>query len=82
MALTRRGLVMQDMLEYEDKLIATKYKFGILYCRANQSTEDQMYNNGNVSYEPPWLALMLHHQVVPHIRHSSQSTVAHCLRSS
>jgi hypothetical protein len=37
----------QDMLDYEDKLIATRYKFGILYCRANQSIEDQMYNNGN-----------------------------------
>src|SRR5689334_21161140 len=34
------------MLDYEYKLIATNYKFGILYCRANQWIEDQMYNNG------------------------------------
>lgn len=36
------------MLDYEDKLIATRYKFGILFCRANQSIEDQMYNNGSL----------------------------------
>lgn len=40
------------MLDYEDKLITTKYKFGVLYARAGQTTEDEMYNNGNARGPP------------------------------
>ena len=25
------------------------YKIGILHCKAGQSTEEEMYNNGNMS---------------------------------
>jgi hypothetical protein len=34
------------MVDYEDKLITKTFKFGILYCAPNQTSEDQMYNNG------------------------------------
>ena len=29
--------------------VSKKYKVGILYCRAGQTTEEEMYNNGKAS---------------------------------
>jgi len=33
------------LLEYETRLMEGRYKFGVLYCKADQTTEDQWYNN-------------------------------------
>jgi len=37
--------VEELLLKIDEQPIYTRYKVGILYCRANQSTEEQMYNN-------------------------------------
>jgi len=41
------------LLTYEDKISITKYKFGILYCRAGQRFEEDMYRNscGSADFE-------------------------------
>uniref|UniRef100_A0A336M9N5 CSON011921 protein n=1 Tax=Culicoides sonorensis TaxID=179676 RepID=A0A336M9N5_CULSO len=35
----------QQLLKLDEQGLTNKYKVGILYCRANQSTEEDMYNN-------------------------------------
>jgi hypothetical protein len=37
------------LLTYEDKVSITKYKFGVLYCRARQRFEEDMYRNSCAS---------------------------------
>lgn len=39
------------LLKLDEQSVYTRYKVGILYCRAQQSTEEQMYNNGK---KLPW----------------------------
>lgn len=34
------------LLKIDEQPIYTRYKVGVLYCKAGQSTEEQMYNNG------------------------------------
>jgi hypothetical protein len=34
------------LLKLDEQPIYTRYKVGIMYCKAGQSTEEQMYNNG------------------------------------
>jgi len=45
---TQRGssMVKEKLLNYEKQNIQINYKFGVLFSRENQNTEDQMYNNG------------------------------------
>lgn len=39
--------VEELLLKVDEQPIYTRYKVGVLYCNAGQSTEEQMYNNGN-----------------------------------
>lgn len=34
------------LAEMEDKLMSKGYKFGVLYCKQNQTTDDEMFANG------------------------------------
>ena len=34
-----------DLLAMEEKMIETNYKFGVLYCKAGQANEDEMFSN-------------------------------------
>lgn len=34
------------LLKIDEQPIYIRYKVGVLYCSSNQSTEEQMYNNG------------------------------------
>ncbi|KAI6186580.1 hypothetical protein M3Y98_00148100 [Aphelenchoides besseyi] len=44
------GQKVEDMLlKIDEQPIYTRYKVGVLYCRAGQSTEEQMYNNEHSS---------------------------------
>lgn len=38
--------VEELLLKIDEQPIYTRYKVGVLYCKAGQSTEEQMYNNG------------------------------------
>lgn len=40
------------LLKLDEQAVYTRYKVGILYCRAQQSTEEQMYNNGKWILQP------------------------------
>ena len=35
----------QNLLKYEEQMISTFYKFGVLYCKDNQNDENEMYSN-------------------------------------
>ena len=35
----------QQLLKLDQQGLSNHYKVGILYCKANQSTEEEMYNN-------------------------------------
>eukprot|EP01102_Stenamoeba_stenopodia_P011524 TRINITY_DN3552_c0_g2_i4.p1 TRINITY_DN3552_c0_g2~~TRINITY_DN3552_c0_g2_i4.p1 ORF type:complete len:873 (-),score=219.76 TRINITY_DN3552_c0_g2_i4:312-2930(-) len=37
--------MIEEMVAFEKKEISTKLKFGVLYVKPGQSTEDEMYNN-------------------------------------
>lgn len=37
----------QQLLKLDEQGLTNKYKVGILYCRAGQNTEEDMYNNGD-----------------------------------
>uniref|UniRef100_A0A915LK30 Rap-GAP domain-containing protein n=1 Tax=Meloidogyne javanica TaxID=6303 RepID=A0A915LK30_MELJA len=41
--------VEELLLKIDEQPIYTRYKVGVLYCKDNQSTEEQMYNNENSS---------------------------------
>jgi len=42
------------LLHMEDRLLVKSYKFGVVYCKEGQTTDDEMLNNG--SYEHPHTA--------------------------
>jgi hypothetical protein len=42
-------LIKDRLLKYEDQIVRTVYKFGVLYCKEGQTEEDDMYNNGALS---------------------------------
>lgn len=35
----------EQLLKLDEQCLSSHYKVGIMYCRANQSTEEEMYNN-------------------------------------
>lgn len=37
--------VEEQLLKLDEQGISRHYKIGVLYCRAGQSTEEEMYNN-------------------------------------
>ncbi len=43
-------MVTQELADYEEKMIQRNYKFGVLFCKEDQVTEDQMYNNGKLYF--------------------------------
>lgn len=45
-------LIKDRLLKYEDQIVRTVYKFGVLYCKEGQTEEDDMYNNGTVQPLP------------------------------
>jgi len=45
-------VVKEKLLTYEKQNVQVNYKFGVLFSREHQTTEDQMYNNGTI---PPTL---------------------------
>jgi hypothetical protein len=42
-------VVKEKLLTYEKQNVQVNYKFGVLFSREHQTTEDQMYNNGTPS---------------------------------
>lgn len=46
-------LIKDRLLKYEDQIVRTVYKFGVLYCKEGQTEEDDMYNNvrGSPAFE-------------------------------
>ena len=36
----------EELLDFEERLNTTVFKFGVLYCAPNQRTESAYYNNG------------------------------------
>ena len=43
----------QQLLKLDQQALSSHYKVGVLYCKANQSTEEEMYNNeeGGAAFE-------------------------------
>src|SRR5689334_17455897 len=39
-----------ELVAIEKKLISSVYKFGVLYCKENQTTENEMFNNGRICF--------------------------------
>ncbi len=38
--------LVANLLAFEEKQLQRNFKFGVLYCRPGQKTEDEMYANG------------------------------------
>jgi hypothetical protein len=38
--------LVTNLLAFEEKQLQRNFKFGVLYCRPGQKTEDEMYANG------------------------------------
>ena len=52
-------MVKEKLLTYEKQNVQVNYKFGVLFSREHQTTEDQMYNNGTIP--PTWLTKSCRH---------------------
>jgi hypothetical protein len=37
----------KELAAMEQKLVPTSYKFGVLYCRDHQTSENEMFSNGD-----------------------------------
>uniref|UniRef100_A0A914DYP7 Rap-GAP domain-containing protein n=1 Tax=Acrobeloides nanus TaxID=290746 RepID=A0A914DYP7_9BILA len=48
-SLPNNNKVEELLLKVDEQPIYTRYKVGVLYCKAGQSTEEQMYNNEHSS---------------------------------
>eukprot|EP01117_Protostelium_nocturnum_P000175 TRINITY_DN1024_c0_g1_i1.p1 TRINITY_DN1024_c0_g1~~TRINITY_DN1024_c0_g1_i1.p1 ORF type:complete len:915 (-),score=339.98 TRINITY_DN1024_c0_g1_i1:161-2905(-) len=44
-------LLVTKLIEYETQAITKRYKFGVLYMRSGQKTDDEMYSNNETSKE-------------------------------
>jgi len=51
--------LLPKLMKYEDQVICTNYKFGILYCKDGQGGEREMYNNGSSQDSPPKHLLLI-----------------------
>ena len=38
--------LVTNLIRFEEKQIQRNFKFGVLYCKPGQKTEDEMYANG------------------------------------
>jgi hypothetical protein len=38
--------LVANLIAFEEKQLQRNFKFGVLYCKAGQKTEDEMYANG------------------------------------
>ena len=66
---------VEEMLkEMDAPAIYTRYKVGILFCRAAQSTEEQMYNNGKFIRNDQQYAVSLQRSHPPLSMNSSISS--------
>ena len=36
----------QELVRLDEQELNNKYKIGVLYCKKGQTTEEEMYNNG------------------------------------
>jgi len=41
-------LLVEDLLEFEEKMMVKRYKFGVLYVKDGQDEENEMFGNGIV----------------------------------
>lgn len=41
----------EALLDYEKKELVRKYKFGVLYVKEGQKTEDEMFSNSRCSFQ-------------------------------
>jgi hypothetical protein len=44
----------RDLLLMEDELACARYKFGVLYTKKGQSTEEEMFSNGTFTSRSSW----------------------------
>ena len=51
--LTSGFFVFQDILTLEEQEGAVNFKFGVLYAKAGQKTDDEMFSNGKDLYCSP-----------------------------
>jgi hypothetical protein len=38
--------IEDELVKLDEQKLSYSYKFGVLYCRQGQTTEEEMYNNG------------------------------------
>ena len=41
--------VYQEVVRLDEQELNSKYKIGVLYCKKGQTTEEEMYNNGETT---------------------------------
>ncbi len=41
--------ISPELLRWEQRGVFKSYKFGVLYCKEGQSTEEEIFGNGNIS---------------------------------
>jgi len=57
-------LLVEDLLEFEEKMMVKRYKFGVLYVKDGQDEENEMFGNGIGAHPSAALPLtnpLLHH---------------------
>ncbi len=48
--------VVNELLRLDEQELNNKYKIGVMYCKPGQTTEEEMYNNGELQGQ--WVCTM------------------------
>jgi hypothetical protein len=49
--------IKNDMVTWDQGEVSKNFKFGILYCKAGQRTEEQIFSNTSGNFSPPSICL-------------------------
>lgn len=47
----KEPMLVNDLLEFEEKMMVKRYKFGVLYVKEGQEEENEMFGNGTASID-------------------------------
>lgn len=55
--------MQQELAKLDEQELNCKYKIGVLYCKKNQTSEEEFYNNGTLVYV--YMYMYLNYSVHP-----------------
>ncbi len=73
--------VFNELVRLDEQELNNKYKIGVMYCKPGQTTEEEMYNNGQSVHVHTPLMLHVHIQWVTNVHACYMSTYSGLVNS-